>query len=358
MDTQYVSYNTNSFDVSHPITASHSDNKIDKNTIGQNLISTEKLNNADINNIIDNKLFDPANYYSENEIHKKSFNAYKSNLEINQNIGNNLIYKDLINDKLNNFSGESRSVTNKIVENYLKQTNLPVNKVVNKTSFTESTQQNNPENEPFWITNPSVLFSSQNFYKIFITHTMKKYTILNTLTRFCLYLFIFNIFFAKTITFLLLPIICIIVIVILYLIQKSDTKDLMKEKLCTNNKCSEQLLCQKPTISNPYMNLTMGDMILNREKEENCQLDNSTQHSINQLFNKDAYRDIDDFYNKSIAQRQFYTTPCTKVANDQKRFANWLYRIPETCKENGVNCLKYEDIRFNRYNPIVDEYQK
>ena len=40
---------------------------------------------------------------------------------------------------------------------------------------------------------------------------------------------------------------------------------------------------------------------------------------------------------------------------NQTTFAKWLNEIPVTCKEDQRYCLRYEDIRFNRYNPYIDK---
>ena len=58
-------------------------------------------------------------------------------------------------------------------------------------------------------------------------------------------------------------------------------------------------------------------------------------------------QDVDDLFGRYNSQRQFYTMPSTTVPNDQKSFAEWLYKTPETCKENSL-CLKYEDNRYNK----------
>lgn len=344
--TSAISYNSNSFDMSNLASASYnSSNTVPENLLGENLVSTEKLNNADINNIINNKSFDTtSNYNIDNQIHDRSLNTYKSNYLINQKIGNNLTYRDLIDDKFSN------TVNNTITGNYLDRLN---------TASLDSIK-----NEPFWIDKPSILFTQTNFYSIFPTQKMSKFELLNSLTRFFVYLTILYIIFGKKSLFLVFPVIGIITIVTLYYIQRIDKNNLSLQTIIDQrnldpDQLSDYLLNAdkvEPTATNPFMNLTMKDMITDRDKKQNHGLDDITLKNIDNLFDNGLYKDVDDFYDKSTAKRQFYTTPCTTVINDQKNFANWLYRIPETCKENSVNCLRYEDIRYNRYNPNVDLY--
>jgi hypothetical protein len=51
------------------------------------------------------------------------------------------------------------------------------------------------------------------------------------------------------------------------------------------------------------------------------------------------------------SQRNYFTMPWTTIPNDQEKFANWLYKNPDTCKENQDACIgqNYEDLRSNRF---------
>ena len=64
------------------------------------------------------------------------------------------------------------------------------------------------------------------------------------------------------------------------------------------------------------------------------------QRRVEDLFNEDLYRDVNDIFGKNNSQRQFYTVPGSQVPNDQGSFAQWLYGTPPTCKEgNRAACL-------------------
>ena len=92
---------------------------------------------------------------------------------------------------------------------------------------------------------------------------------------------------------------------------------------------------QIPTTNNPFMNVTAGDLI-----------DNQNRLPVQKDLDKNILDNID--YVLGDSKRQFYTMPDTTIPNDQMNFAKWLYDHPETCKENQLNCLRYEDVRFNR----------
>ena len=59
--------------------------------------------------------------------------------------------------------------------------------------------------------------------------------------------------------------------------------------------------------------------------------------------------DDNDIYGINPLHLVFYTVPNSKSNNDQKLFAEWLYKDFHTCKENGGNeCFNniHSDIRI------------
>jgi len=106
--------------------------------------------------------------------------------------------------------------------------------------------------------------------------------------------------------------------------------------------------CRKPTNDNPFMNpfITEYNDIT---PPEACNIDDDKIKDDMMIhFNHDLFRDVDELWERKNSQRQFYTVPNTAIPNNQKEFAEWLYKIPYTCKEDQENCLRYEDLRFKR----------
>jgi hypothetical protein len=107
--------------------------------------------------------------------------------------------------------------------------------------------------------------------------------------------------------------------------------------------------CRKPDKNNPFMN-PLVHHFNNGDQPSACNVeDEDIKESMDLNFNKDLYRDVEDLWNKGNSQRQFYSVPSRGVPNNQKEFANWLYKngTVGTCKENNL-CLGYEDLRFKR----------
>lgn len=136
-------------------------------------------------------------------------------------------------------------------------------------------------------------------------------------------------------------------------VQKIETLD---------NVSSSSNTCTKPTIENPFMNVTMGDY-LNVDPEthniidrpEACNTsDPEIKKSSDEFFNNNLFKDVNDVFGKLNSQRQFYTMPSTTIPNKQDEFARWLYLNPKTCKEDQDFCTPYEDLRGKRpvfYDP-------
>lgn len=213
--------------------------------------------------------------------------------------------------------------------------------------------------DPFWIEMPSILYTNDNYLKVIPTKSMSKIEILNAITRFFIYVGILYLLFGSDPSYMYVPIIGIVIVLILYYIQKSDDVDQKKEKVCRPDGCADISVCQPPVNGNPFMNVTMADLMDNRTRPAACiATDAKVDEKINEIFNYNLFRDVDDVFNRNNNQRQFYTMPSTTIPNDQTSFANWLYKRPATCKEDQYNCLEYEDIRFNRYNPNIDRFER
>lgn len=106
--------------------------------------------------------------------------------------------------------------------------------------------------------------------------------------------------------------------------------------------------CRKPTKNNPFMNIQLHDFD-NNQYVEACNIeDDKINKDMVHSFNSKLFMNIDDAFSRTNSQRQFFTTPNTRIPNNQIEFANWLYKVPETCKEDNEQCLKYDDIRYNR----------
>lgn len=199
--------------------------------------------------------------------------------------------------------------------------------------------QNSQSTTKFWLEDPKVFLQNGNYYKIIPSCQMSKNEVLNALTLFLIYLGILSIVLTCSTKYLYLALIGIIIIILIYYLQD---KHLAKETFENDNDEGEYDVSEDEDIdpSNPFGNVTMAN-IMNIPEDDPIVLNNDTN---------------DDILGDKKVQRQFYTLPAKTIPNDQTGFAKWLYETPQTCKENTMNCLRYEDVRYSRSNPDLDKF--
>tara|TARA_E500000178_G_scaffold199477_1_gene197481 strand:+ start:202 stop:786 length:585 start_codon:yes stop_codon:yes gene_type:complete len=97
--------------------------------------------------------------------------------------------------------------------------------------------------------------------------------------------------------------------------------------------------CYKPTESNPFMNFTLDDYYKDPNRPKNCDID-EVRDEMKEKFFKRIVPDPTDIWGQSTSDRNFYTTPSTRIVNDQTGFAKWCYGTMGECKTYGRGCLK------------------
>jgi len=203
--------------------------------------------------------------------------------------------------------------------------------------------------DKFWYDDPNILFNFDRIKDFFPHSTMSLEEQLNAYTRLAFYISIIMYFYSGNYYYLF---IFIITIIFTFLIYKNNF-----EKQNINNyieKFGNDYYPVKyifPSKNNPFMNISMEDYTENPNRQvitKNPLFYNNKNilNKINNKFNINLYKDLDDIFDKNNSQRQFYTTPITTIPNDQGKFANWLYNKNKTCKEgNGYQCV------VNNFNP-------
>jgi hypothetical protein len=188
----------------------------------------------------------------------------------------------------------------------------------------------------FWLNNPYILLDKrEEFYPI------KNMTIIdkaNALARLGIYYGILIIILQLDSKWLTISFILIFLSIFL---GKTEGFDSDKKK------------CIKPTINNPYMNFTLGDLISNPKRPGACEINNDIREQQINLFKTDLTTgkqivDYNDLYGTNFNDREFYTMPSTTIVNDQNGFANFLFGDFGKCKSEGKDCLKHRDNRFHR----------
>lgn len=195
-----------------------------------------------------------------------------------------------------------------------------------------------------WYNDIVNFFDINNMLLFYPTSEMEYSEKLNSIMRLILYITIILYSLKNDLKVFILLIVAGIVIYIMY------TMDEHKEKYITDKEETYGIedyedeidICTKPTRENPFMNVTMNEYAENPKREKACKINNKVNEYIDQYFNEDLYRSVDDIYNKNASERQYYTMPVTEIPNNQDKFAQWLYgNEDKTCKEGNLLKCKY-----------------
>lgn len=118
-----------------------------------------------------------------------------------------------------------------------------------------------------------------------------------------------------------------------------------------------------PTKENPVMNVLLTEINddpnrksalpaynLNVEKEINDNVKSLIKNNLgdNDIVEQRLFREIGDNFGFEQSMRNFYTTPNTRIPNDQEAFANFCYGDMISCKDgDGLACIKFNPRHIN-----------
>jgi hypothetical protein len=198
---------------------------------------------------------------------------------------------------------------------------------------------------PFWFNKFSILYDKKFLFDII---PKKEYDLnrkLNALLRFTIYysviVYLLDTKKKYVLTFILG------MAIFTYLIQMKYKESFMNkvnnslmndsENMDINDLSSE---CRIPTKDNPFMNPLLTDFGTDKSKQACYSYNNKgVQRVVEENFEEDLYKDINDIFGKENSQRQFFSVPGNSVPNDRDTFMKWCYQTPPTCKEgNGLQC--------------------
>jgi hypothetical protein len=206
--------------------------------------------------------------------------------------------------------------------------------------------------DPFWYDNIEILYRKERLVEFVPLKNMSLSEKLNSLVRFCFYLGVLLFFYYDNFQYMYIPVFGLLFTYFIY--NRDSIVDENSEKFKDDKRP-----CRRPTIDNPFMN---PNLVTERNldyqpcriyDEKELEEDQKLKQEVDNAFNHNLYKDIDDPYDKVNSQRQFFTVPATTIPNDQMAFAKWLYTDNKVCKSGDQDaCLRYEDVRFQA-SPIL-----
>ena len=249
--------------------------------------------------------------------------------------------------------------------------NMSINKHSNSNSMQNKIIYG--KNTNYWFQDvSSTLLNLDELVEIMPNNDMSYPEKINALVRLSIYIGVILALLCYKFIYLYIPIITMLATYFIYLFRmkqleqkrasigantklndmsKSSLQELTNKNMISNN--GENFLdilnikhCNKPIINNPFMNRLIFD---SKTNDIACDAVNpETQLQIEKEYNKYTIKDASDIWNHNSGRRQFYTMPNTNFINNQGAFANWLYKMPATCKEgNGSRCIANIPFRIN-----------
>lgn len=224
----------------------------------------------------------------------------------------------------------------------------------------------NIKSDPFWYDDFFIIFQSDRLTEFFPTKDQTLEEKFNSLVRLSLYISIILFYYHKNYKYYSIFLGALLITFFIYTNQPNiqdqaniiETKQVQEKKDETKVEGLENTNteCTKPTLDNPFMNVTMKDYLNFDEKNDQivdrppaCDISKpEIKEEMDEMFNHNLFKDVNDVFGKMNSQRQFYTMPNTTIPNAQDEFARWLYLNPKTCKEDQEFCLPYEDLRAKR----------
>lgn len=195
--------------------------------------------------------------------------------------------------------------------------------------------------DPIWTKNIKILlqYPKEFWPSKYMSYNEK----MNSITRFIIYFCLILTLLKNNPSYLIL------LFVLLFVLTKIIKSPLTKQTQALTAKHTQpdkyngvEQNCTLSTKENPFSNVLVSDYTQNPSRSSACD-SSSVSDDINKNFFSDFQQDPYDIYNKKHSQRQFYSTPNSRIPNDQSSFAHWLYgNCNKTCKEVPQNCTGTE----------------
>lgn len=161
--------------------------------------------------------------------------------------------------------------------------------------------------EPFWYSEPNVLFSKNTWYTFVPTPTMPVPAALNAVTRFSVYLSI--LLFLTSLNPLYLLFVPLVAIVTIFLNGWFPQAKKMTENFVTSYVGVDE---SRPTADNPFMNAPLTDILDNPNRPPAADVTRKdVRDEVNSAFaqTSNIYMDTTDIFDLVQSQRNFHTVP-------------------------------------------------
>ena len=224
----------------------------------------------------------------------------------------------------------------------------------------------------FWLNNPSILLNKEYILELWPSVSMSFEENLNAISRIIILLTILGFLATKSINIIIIGAITIIIIVILYNTRKPKlvrtNEGFNNSNIVIDSPKTLQKFLNSEFVetnqTNPLSNVLLTDIgdnptrkaappSFNTQVYEN--INNNTKKMIQTLnpgiknTDKQLFGDLGEKFEFDQSMSRFYSTPNTKIANDQGAFAEYLYGDMPSCRNGDAFACVQDNLRYNLY---------
>jgi hypothetical protein len=217
----------------------------------------------------------------------------------------------------------------------------------------------------FWINEPTVLFNKNEVTQIWFNPSMTFEKKMNAISRLVILLTLIGFVITGEVKFMIIGLITLASIVCIYLVRQNQVVPYTKEGF--DNPTSSvgppvKTNFAKPTKYNPMSNVLLTDIVDEPDKNAappsfnptvTADIDEATKKAVQMLnpgidnTTKQLYGDdIVENINFDNSMRAFYSTPNSRVTNDQTAFAKYLYGDMPSCKTGDAFACIQDNLRY------------
>jgi general stress protein CsbA len=239
-----------------------------------------------------------------------------------------------------------------------------------------------PNDVPFWSTNPNIIFHKDHILEFFPTDEMSFNQKLNAITRVVLLMTLGTFAYTQSMQILLVGVVSMFFIFMLYQYKNSEGKGEGFEMspvltgkdpitgeidptrmLIDASRAPMDSVFQAPSASNPLGNVLVTDYLYNPKRKpappayNESVSANITEKAKQMVINNNPnnpdiaeklFKDLGDQYMFEQSMQPFYSTASTTIPNDQESFSEFCYGGMVSCKEgNAFACARNNATNYN-----------
>jgi len=226
----------------------------------------------------------------------------------------------------------------------------------------------------FWTNDPTILLNKEYIFELWPTNSMEYERKVNAISRLIILITILGYIFTENIKIIYAGVITLLILFFLLKMKKQKiTKNILKENFevdgdhlynfISNDKDKDKIVnpvtletvlrseFKEGTKKNPFSNVLLTE--INDDPERNAappafnpevdvDITTNVKKAIQRMnptidnTNKQLFGDMWQNFQLDQSNRIFYSTPNTRVANDQSAYANFLYGLMPSAKESNA----------------------